>query len=74
MKNPAQAIEIINEDLWRMSYILNSETQSGYNEIIYMMRRYGFKYENRIGITIDFEKHLVAIREKLKTDWEASQV
>lgn len=74
MKNPAKIIEMINEDLWRMSYILNSETQSEYNEIIYMMRRYGFKYENRIGITFDFEKHLVNMREKLKTDWEAIQV
>lgn len=74
MNNPKDLIQRINADLWRMSYILESETQSGYSEIVAMMRFYGFKYENRIGITIDFENFLVNAREKLKTDWEAYNI
>lgn len=74
MTNPEPLIERINKDLWRMNYILESETQSGYSEILMMMRFYGFKYENRIGITRDFERFLVDAREKLKTDWLAENV
>lgn len=69
-----QRIKRIDADLWRISYILESETQSGYKEIINIMKCYGFKYENRIGITVDFEKYLFNLRNKLQNDLEAKRL
>jgi len=72
--NIPKTIAMIEEDLWQMSYILFSDTQEHYNEIIRMMPYYGFKYENRIGIMKEFEQHLLDIKHKLKTELEARQI
>ena len=74
IENIPRAIEMIDGDLWRMGYILESDTQECYNEIVRMMPYYGFKFENRIGIMKEFKEHLISIKHKLRTEWDAHKI